>query len=65
MPPKSELLQKRYAQIRKEFEQLREETEAKQVRKYTYEEVLNKLANDHCYTPKTIENICTGKVGMK
>lgn len=63
MATNNKMLQKRYERIRREFEQLSAEKEMKSVRKYTYEEVLNILSEEFCYSAKTIENICTGERG--
>lgn len=63
MPPRNELLQKRYARIKKKFEKMSTVVELREVRRHTYAEIIAKLSKEFCYSPKTIENICTGQRG--
>lgn len=65
MPANKEILQKRYARIKNKFDKMSAALTPTGRRKYTYTSIIESLADEFCYSQKTIENICTGKRGAQ
>lgn len=61
MPANKEILNRRYTRIRSRFDKMKMMRNEDGKRKYPYAVVLKILANQFCYSEKTIENICTTK----
>lgn len=61
MPANKELLQKRYTRIITRFDELSAATTKNGKRKNNYAVIIEKLAEEFCYSEKTIERICTNR----
>lgn len=65
MAANKEMLQKRYERIRSRFYTLSAATTKDGRKKNPYPAIIEKLADEFCYSEKTIENICATNTVLK